>query len=110
MDKFQKIDHDWLECMKRIGRKETSFFEQDNIWYTEQLTGKNCRRSIMVWVYSTMKNAKVITAIESLDYDVKQQMWGFVNELCAGKEVDKNKRIEIAKVFYVIEYFINENK
>jgi hypothetical protein len=108
MDKFQQHDHDWLQCMMRIGRKETAFFEQDNTGYTEQIVILNCRRSIMVWVYSTMVNSKKLTAIESLDLEVKKQMWGFVNELCSGKEIDKKRRIEIAKTFYVIEYFINE--
>jgi hypothetical protein len=110
MDKYQKADYDWLQCMMRIGRKETVFFEQDNTGYTEQIVSMNCRRSIMVWVYSTMINAKLLTPIELLDLEVKKQMWGFVNELCAGKEADKKRRIEIAKTFYIIEYFINETK
>jgi len=94
----------------RIGRKETAFFSDDNVGYTEQIICLNCRRSIMVWVYSTMVNNKILTPIDSLDLEVKKQMWGFVNELCAGKEADKKRRIEIAKTFYIIEYFINENK
>ena len=62
----------------------------------------------MVWVYSTLKSAKKITPIESLDKEVKRQMWGFVNEICAGKTSDQKRKIEVAKVFYVIEYFLNQ--
>lgn len=94
--------------MERIGRKETVYFEQDNVGYTEQIISLNCRRSIMCWVYSTLKSARKIVAIENLDKEVKKQMWGFVNEICQGKDVDKKRKIEICKTFYVIEYFINE--
>jgi hypothetical protein len=110
MDKFQRADYDWLLCMMRIGRKETVCFENDSVGYTNQIVDLNCRRGIMVWVYSTLKVAKKVTPIEALEVDVKNKMWAFVNEICAGKEVDKRRKIEIAKVFYVIEYFINENK
>lgn len=94
--------------MMRIGRKETACFEQDNVGYTNQIVWYHSRRGIMVWVYSTMVNAGKLTAIESLDLEVKKQMWGFVSEICAGKDVDKKRRIEIAKTFYIIEYFIKE--
>lgn len=109
-NKYQAADRSWLECMMRIGCKETAYFEQDNIGYTNQIIWYKSRRQIVVWVYSTMKVAKVITPIENLEYEVKQQMWGFVNELCAGKDVDKTAKIEIAKTFYVIEYFLKENQ
>jgi len=110
MDKYQQADHDWLECMKRIGRKETAYFEQDNVEYARQIVWYHSRRGIMVWVYSTLQTRKVITAIEDLEQDVKKDMWAFVIELCTGRQVDKKTKIEIAKTFYVIEYFLNENK
>lgn len=110
MDKFQQADYNWLECMKRIGRKEMVCFEQDNVGYSNQIVWYTSRRGIMVWVYSTLKTAGLIMAIEGLEVDVKKQMWEFVNEICAGREVDKKSKIEIAKTFYVIEYFLNENK
>lgn len=109
MDKYQQADNQWLECMERIGRKETAYFDQDNVGYTYQIVELKCRRSIMVWVYSTLKGAKKIKPIEELDRDVKEKMWGFVKEICVGKTDDKKRMIEIAKTFYVIEYYINEN-
>jgi hypothetical protein len=109
-DKYQAIDRSWLECMMRIGRKETAYFEQDNVGYTDQLFWYHSRRQVMRWVYSTMVTAKKITPIENLELEVKKQMWGFINELCVGKEVSKDIRIDIARIFYLIEYFINENK
>lgn len=109
-DKYQAIDRSWLECMMRIGRKETAYFEQDNIEYTNQLTWYKSRRKIMEWVYNTLVSAKKIGPIEKLEPDVKKQMWGFVNEICVGKGVDQKVKIEISKVFYIIEYFLNENK
>jgi hypothetical protein len=109
MDKYHQASYDWLLCMERIGRKELACFEEYSVGYTEQIVNFNCRRSIMVWVYNTLKAAKKITPIENLEKEVKQKMWGFVNEICAGKTDDQKRKIEIAKVFYVIEYFMNEN-
>jgi hypothetical protein len=110
MDKYRQLDLDWLACMERIGRKETACFENDSVGYTDQIVGLNCRRGIMVWVYSTMKTAKRIKPIEDLELEDKKKMWAFINEICEGKDVDKQRKIEVIKVFYVIEYFINENK
>jgi len=109
-DKYQKADRGWLECMMRIGRKEMAYFEQDNVGYTDQLFWYHSRRKIMHWVYTTMVTHKKIKPIESLELEDKKQMWGFINELCEGKEVSKEVRIDVAKIFYIIEYFINENK
>ncbi len=110
MDKYQQADYNWLQCMERIGRKETVIFEENNMAYTEDVIVCNCRRHLMVWIYSTLKGRKKIKPIEELDLDVKKQMWGFVKEICAGKTNDKERMVEVAKTFYVIEYFINENK
>ena len=95
--------------MMRIGRKETDYFEKDNVGYTDQMLWYNSRRKIMEWVYNTLVTAKKITPIEKLELDVKKQMWGFITEICSGKEVSKQVRLEIAKVFYIIEYFLKEN-
>ncbi len=110
MDKYQQLDYDWLQCMMRIGRKEAGYFEQDNIGYTDQLFWYHSRRQIMRWVYSTMVIRKKIIPIEKLELEDKKQMWGFINELCVGKEVSKDIRIDIAKIFYIIEYFLKENQ
>lgn len=110
MDKYQQADHDWLQCMIRIGQRELFSFENDSVMWTEQIVCLDCLRSIMVWVYSTLKKHRLIEPIESLDKETKNKMWGFVNEVCAGKLEDKQKKIEVAKTFYVIEYFINESK
>lgn len=109
-NKYQAADRSWLQCMERIGRKETAYFEQDNVGYTNQITWYHSRRQIMVWVYSTLVNSKKVIPVESLELEVKKQMWGFINEICTGKEVAKATRIEIAKVFYIIEYYLKENQ
>lgn len=94
--------------MERIGRKEAAYFEQDNIDYTNQIIELNCRRGIMVWVYEELRKHKKLIAIEKLEIDVKKQMWTFVLEICAGRNADTKRMIEICKTFYVIEYFLNE--
>lgn len=108
MDKYRQLDLDWLACMERIGRRETFWFEQDNVDYTNQIVELNCRRGIMCWVYSELKRHKKLVPIEKLEPGIKNQMWGFIKEICAGKTDDQKRMIEVAKVFYVIEYFLNE--
>ncbi len=110
MDKYQEYELRWLQCMERIGRKELWYFEQDNIGYTEQIISLNCRRSIMCWVYSELKRHKKLIPIENLDIDVKKEMWKFVTEICTGKSMDKNRKIEIAKTFYTLEYFLKQKE
>lgn len=110
MDKYQQAEYDWLQCMIRIGQKETSAFENDSVGYTDQIVSMNCRRGIMVWVYSELKRHDKIKPIENLEPADKKQMWGFIKEICAGKTDDQKRMIEVAKVFYVIEYFININQ
>ena len=110
MDKYQQADKQWLECIERIGRKETEIFENNSEAYTEDVITGNCRRHLMVWIYSILKGRKKIKPIEELDREIKEQMWAFVKEICASKINDKERMAEVAKTFYVIEYFINENK
>lgn len=108
--KYRKADLGWLACMERIGRKEMAYFEDDNEGYTWQIVNLSCRRGIMVWVYSELKKHNKLVAIEMLDKDVKKQMWAFVLEICKGSGADTKRMIEVCKTFYVIEYFLNENK
>jgi hypothetical protein len=108
MDKYQQAHQDWIECLCRIGRKETELFEEDNMKYLDTLTWSGLRRGIMVWVYNDLSRDKKLTRIEDLDQDTKKQMWNTVREMCAGKTDDKKIMIEIAKSFYLIEYFLNK--
>jgi hypothetical protein len=108
MDKYQQADHDWQECLWKVGRRETEEFEAKSILYTNNLIECNCRRNLMCWIYTALVMYKGVTRIERLDKDVKEKMWLTVKDLCAGRVNDKLKMVEIAKVFYVIEYFLNE--
>jgi hypothetical protein len=107
MDKFQQYEHNWLACMERIGRKEAECFENDNVSYTEQIITLNSRRNIMCQVYCEMKKHKKIVPIESLDEEDKKQLWKFTIDICADKIIDRKRRIEVLKTFYVLEYFLN---
>jgi hypothetical protein len=107
-DKYQEAERRWLECMERIGRKETAYFEDNNLGYTEEIIKMGCRRMIMLWVYSELVRNKKLEPVEKLAVDVKTHMWAFIKEICAGKTEDTKRMVELAKVFYVIEYFLNE--
>ena len=110
MDKYQQADHDWSECLWRIARKELEVFEGNNMAYVDDLIFCNCRRHIMTWIYARLVGCKKAKKIEQLDPEVKKDMWIFVKEICAGKTDEKKRMIEIAKTFYVIEYFIKEKE
>jgi len=110
MDKYLQASHDWKECLWGIARKELEVFEGNNEAYVDNLIYCNCRRHLMVWIYAYLVGCKKAPRIENLDPEVKQQMWGFVKEICAGKTEDKTRMVEISKTFYVIEYFIKESE
>ena len=109
MDKYHQASHDWKECLWKIGRKEVQVFEGNNLAYVDNLIFCNCRRHLMVWIYAYLVGCKKTKKIEDLEPEVKKEMWAFEKEICAGKTEDKKRMIEIAKVFYTIEYFINES-
>jgi hypothetical protein len=104
-----QIAKEQTEFMWYIGRKETAVFESNSVAYTEEVIMLNARRNLMVWIYCLLRNYKKIKPIEELDRDVKVKMWAFVNEVCAGKTNDLQRKKHICMVFYAIEYFINES-
>lgn len=108
MEAAVEIAKQQTEFMFQIGRKETALFESHSVAYTEEVIMQNARRNLMVWIYCLLRNYKKLTAIEDLELDVKKKMWAFVNEICAGKEVDIKRKKHICMVFYAIEYFLNE--
>lgn len=110
MDKLQQYAEDWKRIWMKCGRNETAVFESNNIAYTNELITCEARKNLMVWIYYLLRNFKYIKPIEELDDDTKRQMWGFVNEVCAGKTNDPKRKKHIAMVFYAIEYFLNEKQ
>lgn len=109
-NKYQRSERLWLECMERIGRKELAYFEEYSESYAWQIVNMKCRREIMCWVYSELKKHKKIKPIENLEPHNKKSMWGFVLEICNGVRLSKEEKIQVAKTFYVIEYFLNERE
>lgn len=108
MDRHLQITHEWKEAVWRIARKEVGVFEGNNLAYVDNLIYCNCRRHLMVWIYAYLVGNKKAPRIEDLEPEVKKEMKAFVIEICTGKTNDLNKMVEIAKTFYVIEYFLNE--
>jgi len=106
MDKYQEADHRWKELLWKIGRRETEEFEAKSMLYTDNLIECNARRELMLWIYRALIMYKGLTKVEDLETEVKQKMWLTVKDLCAGRVEDKQKLIDICKVFYAIEYFL----
>lgn len=109
MDKYQQYAKDWENIWMTCGRKETALFEAHSVAYTNEVVTQNARKNLMVWMYRLLRNSKRIIPIENLEVEVKQKMWAFVKEVCAGKTDDVQRMKQVAMVFYAIEYFINEN-
>lgn len=107
-NKFTEYAKWWENTWMTCGRKETAAFESNNLAYTEELIFQNARRNLMVWIYCLLRNFKKLIPIENLEPEVKQKMWAFVKEVCAGKTDDLKRMKQIAMVFYTIEYFLNE--
>lgn len=108
VERYNQWHKGWLELMWSIGRKELGYFEDDTIGYANQIVTLNCRRNVMIWVYQHLIRFRGLTPIEKLDPEVKNKMWGTVKDICAGKTENKNLMIQVAKVFYTLEYFINQ--
>lgn len=92
------------------GRKQAAAFEEDNIGYTNALLMLGGCRKMLVWIYCLLINYKKIQPIESLPKEQKEQIWEFVKEICIEGHRQKEKMIQMVKVFYTIEYFLNEKK
>lgn len=108
-DPFVQADLSWKEKIMDIGRKETAVFESNNLAYTNELIKYNCRRDLMKWIYIDVCNYKKLSKIEDLPQDEKEALWSFVKDVCKGQTADVERMKDIARVFYIIEYFLNEN-
>lgn len=104
-----EIANKQTEYMWELGRKHAQDFENNNIAFTDAVIMLTGTRKLLVWIYCLLRNHGKLTAIELLEKDVKEKMWAFVKDICKGKTEDIQRMKEVAKAFYVIEYFINEN-
>jgi len=103
-----EIGNKQTEYMWELGRKHVRDFENNNIAFTESVIMLTGTRKLLVWIYCLLVNYGKLTAIELLEKEVKEKMWIFVKDVCSGKTDDIQRMKEIAKAFYVIEFFINE--
>jgi hypothetical protein len=103
-----ELHESWIRCIMKIGREQMEQFENACEAYVTDLIECNARRTMMRWIYNDMVKAKKLQAIECYDQDTKKKMWAAVKDLCGGRTDDQNKLIDIAKVLYLIEYFIND--
>jgi hypothetical protein len=96
--------------MLRVGRRITESFEMNNIGFTDALVGTTCTRLILRWIYHHLVYKHGLTRLEDLDQGSKEGMWNIVKDICAGRVKTVHKMKEVAIAFYVIEYFLNEQK
>lgn len=92
------------------GRKYAQLFEEDNLRFTEGLLHLSGSRMLMKWVYQLLVGRQLLVKIEDLSQEEKLSIWEFVKDICVGEHRTKEKMYQMAIVFYVIEYFLNEQK
>lgn len=107
--KYLEADKRWKNLMLKIGRAESARFSADPDKYAEFLVTTEGARLLMRWIYHYMVCKKIILSIEEYSQEQKQEIWDFVLEKCKDKCQNKTKLIEVAKVFCVIDYFLNES-
>lgn len=94
--------------MMKTGRKMTATFDEDNELFTMALIRTSGTRHLMRWIYKHMVLKKRIKPLEEYSAEEKQEIWGFVSEVCLNKTTDKTIKKEICMAFCVIEYFLKE--
>lgn len=109
MEIVQQADERWHQVMARVGREETKRFESNPDGYINSLIELKSVRLLMRWIYHHMVSKKKVIAIEKYPLKQKQEIWDFVLEKCKSKCQNKTTLIEIAKIFCLIDYYINEN-
>lgn len=103
-----ELHESWIKCIMKIGREQMEQFENACEAYVTDLIECNARRNMMRWIYNDLVKAKRLQAIESYDAETKKRMWANVRDFCKGRTDDQKKMVDIAKVLYLIEYFIHE--
>lgn len=93
-----------------VGRKYARLFEEDNLKFTNAMLFLSGSRKFVKWIYRLLVNRKLLMPLEDLPQEQKESMWEFVKDICKGGDRIKEKMHEMAIVFYVIEYFLNEQK
>lgn len=108
-DIYAEADEKWHQVMVKVGRAESQRFATNPESYTDILITAESVRLLMRWIYHHMVSRKKIKPIEQYSQEERQEIWDLVLEKCKAKCQDKQKLIEVAKVFCLIEYFLNEN-
>ena len=62
------------------------------------------------YVYSWCIGHKVFQPIENLEPDEKKELWIMTCEICKNYNYNKEQLIELAKIFYTLEYYLNTNQ
>jgi len=67
-------------------------------------------RRVWLNVYSEGTRTGRVQHIETLPIDVKKDLWANTLELCKDLNLTKEQLIEVSKVFYCLETYLNENQ
>jgi hypothetical protein len=93
-----------------IGNKQKESFQKYNVGYMSALVNGKSPKGLMKWVYDILVSEKLLIKLELQPYEKRKSIWtdtlDFIKQF-ANQELTKEEKIELAKSFYAIEYFLN---
>jgi hypothetical protein len=97
----------WKEMWIDLGRKQVDCFTNDHETYLECIVKYTGIRDVMMMVYRMLLSSKMIQPLEDQHYEGKLHVWETAKEIAAGR-MDKEGQIQLSKVLYTIEYYLNK--
>lgn len=96
----------WREMWIDLGQKQVDRFTENHETYLECIVKFKGIRDVMMMVYKSLLAAKKIQPLEEQPYEGKLHVWETAKEISNGR-TDKEGTIQLSKVLYTIEYYLN---
>jgi len=90
-------------CMKYRSDFEN---QKDQVVWLKAIASSSVARSIMLMSYNFLVYKKVITIMEDLPVDQKENIWETAKDIADGKLM-KNELIDFCRCLYGFEYVLN---
>lgn len=95
-----------LELFVELGKKQVDMFSSNHLTYMNCIVTCEGMRNIMMTVYKSLVHSKRLIALEEMPQDHKLQVWETAKEISNGR-MDKKGTIQLSKILYTIEYYLN---
>lgn len=92
----------WID----LGRSQVDRFTNDHEVYLECIVKYKGIRDVMMLVYKSLLATNKIQKLEDQPYEGKLHVWETAKEI-AKDRMDKEGVIQLSKILYTIEYYLN---